>query len=218
MPVTGFIESAFSSDQRQEGRQTLRLILTASSPGASGRLAVVHNISPTGFLLESASDLESGDTLEVTLPHAGATHAAVVWRSGQLYGCRFDTPISAATLSAARLRGAVQRDIAPVPLPAAIETLGARLARLRAAAKLTQAEVAAHLRVSEASVSAWEQDKSRPKAGRIEALAELLGIASSELLGLAPSRSLESAVSRAKAEIAAAVNTSPENVQITILL
>lgn len=217
MAVTGFIEET-PGQPRSSERRRLRLLLQGAKASGSGIKTLVHNISATGLLIECDADMHPGDRIEIALPHAGATSVSIIWASGSLYGCRFDTPISTATLSAARLRSVVSPD-APTEADEeapALESFGVRLQRLRLAKGLTQLQVATELGVSEPSISAWEQDKARPKAGRIEALAKLLGVQSSDLLGIEPRETLQSAVTHAKAQIAAAAGISTDRIRITI--
>jgi transcriptional regulator with XRE-family HTH domain len=217
MAVTGFIEET-PGQPRSSERRRLRLLLQGAKASGSGIKTLVHNISATGLLIECDADMHPGDRIEIALPHAGATSVSIIWASGSLYGCRFDTPISTATLSAARLRSVVSPD-APTEADEeapALESFGVRLQRLRLAKGLNQLQVATELGVSEPSLSAWEQDKARPKAGRIEALAKLLGVQSSDLLGIEPRETLQSAVTHAKAQIAAAAGISTDRIRITI--
>ncbi|MBL0916022.1 MAG: helix-turn-helix transcriptional regulator, partial [Sphingopyxis sp.] len=78
------------------------------------------------------------------------------------------------------------------------ETAGERLARLRKQKLLTQSELARRLGVTVTAVCYWEQDRSRPKAARLEALAKLLGVPVADLVAAAsPRRSApQSLVSR----------------------
>ncbi|MEO6717965.1 MAG: PilZ domain-containing protein, partial [Novosphingobium sp.] len=80
---------------------------------ASGRTTdvLIHNFSATGLLLESPDQLAVGEKIEIDLPHAGATVATVIWTSGQLFGCQFESLLSDAALSAAQLRSAVGQDV-----------------------------------------------------------------------------------------------------------
>lgn len=207
-------------DRGRAPRRRLRLPIAGSKSTGGEIETLVHNISPTGLLVESDFLLSIGETFEVNLPHAGMISAKVIWTSGRLSGCQFDIPVSAATLSAAQLRSAVQPDASAAapdtdgePLA---ETFGARLLRLRSAQGLTQAQVARKLGVSEPSISAWEQDKARPKAGRLDVLAGLLGVETSVLHGLDAPNTLQDAVAKAREEIAAAAGTHPANVRIRI--
>ena len=102
-------------------------------------------------------------------------------------------------------------------LPAATtESFGVRLQRLRTAKELTQGQLAVRLGVSEPSISAWELDKARPKAGRIEALSEALGVEISELLGFDEAENLNELVAKAKAQIAKAAGVDPDKIRFTI--
>lgn len=81
------------------------------SLGVSGRLGgsdlafTIRNLSHTGFLAACSTDLSSGDTVEVTLPHVGTQQANVVWIGNDVYGFNFVEPITRAAVSAALLQG-----------------------------------------------------------------------------------------------------------------
>jgi len=219
MAIPAYIDkAAWSGGKLRSPRRTLRLRLHGAKATGVEVEVLVHNISATGLLLESEIELALGDRIEVSLPHAGATWAKVIWSSTRIYGCQFDTPISPATLSAAQLRSVVGPDTGATPNehPPLRESFGVRLQRLRSAKGLTQAQIAKHLSVSEPSISAWEQDKARPKAGRMEALSVLLGVELSELLGIDEPESLSDVVARAKEQIAKAAEISLDNVKIII--
>jgi transcriptional regulator with XRE-family HTH domain len=100
----------------------------------------------------------------------------------------------------------------------AFETFGEKLSRLRKARCWTQSDLAQQLGVTEASVCYWEQNRSRPKAARLQSLAALLGAPIAELLGEAsPGRAnLGAMVARMRSEIAQAAGTSPSKVKIVI--
>ncbi len=198
-------------------RRQLRLPLHGSKAAGAEIEALVHNISATGMLVESIVPLDVGEIVEVNLPHSGKTAARVIWTSEGIAGCQFEMPISPATLSAAQLRSVVGAD-APAPdhRPAAVESFGVRLQRLRTAKELTQGQLAIHLGVSEPSISAWELDKARPKAGRMEALSLALGVEIAELLGIDEAENLNELVAKAKAQIAKAAGVSPSNIKFTI--
>lgn len=102
-----------------------------------------------------------------------------------------------------------------------LDTLGARLAWLRKTCGLTQTEVATRLGVTITSVCYWEQDRSRPKPGRLKALADLLGCEMSALLeprlpAPRPASDLPSLITDARAAIANAAGTRPDKVKIII--
>lgn len=98
-----------SYEQVVDGRRRVRRrvefdarILAAPGPAD----VLIHNISESGLMLECAAELALGDAIDVDLPQAGSCQAIVVWRNDGLYGCRFDTPLSSAAISAALLRSA----------------------------------------------------------------------------------------------------------------
>lgn len=219
MAMTVYLNNAPRSvGKGRASRRQLRLPLHGSKATGAEIEALVHNISATGMLVESKVPLEIGELVEVNLPHSGKTATKVIWTSEGLAGCQFEMPISPATLSAAQLRGVVGPDpyaSEDQPTPAA-ESFGVRLQRLRTAKELTQGQIAAQLGVSEPSISAWELDKARPKAGRIEALSVALGVEISELLGFGEGENLNDLVARAKAQIAKAAGVSPANIKFTI--
>jgi len=96
------------NDRRQERRGSRRRTLNLHVPGgphaAGGRIVIIHDLSTTGLLLETNAALGLGSPLAIELPHAGRCSATVVWNSGKLFGCQFDTPISKAAVSAALLK------------------------------------------------------------------------------------------------------------------
>ena len=219
MPMTVYLNNApRSAGKGRAARRQLRLPLHGSKATGAEIEALVHNISATGMLVESDAPLEIGEVIEVNLPHSGKTATKVIWTSNRLAGCQFEMPISPATLSAAQLRGVVGPDAQSVDNPAApaAESFGVRLQRLRTAKELTQGQLAGRLGVSEPSISAWELDKARPKAGRMEALSVALGVEISELLGFDDAENLRDLVARAKAQIARVAGVSPDNIKFTI--
>ncbi|KGB54549.1 Transcriptional regulator, XRE family [Sphingopyxis sp. LC81] len=218
MAMTVYLDNTpRSAGNGRASRRQLRLPLHGSKAAGAEIEALVHNISATGMLVESIVPLEVGEIVEVNLPHSGKTATRVIWTSEGIAGCQFEMPISPATLSAAQLRSVVGAD-APAPdrQPAAAESFGVRLQRLRTAKELTQGQLAIHLGVSEPSISAWELDKARPKAGRMEALSLALGVEIAELLGIDEAENLNELVARAKAQIARAAGVSPDNIKFTI--
>ena len=98
------------------------------------------------------------------------------------------------------------------------ESFGVRLRRLRMEQGLTQAQVAAGLGVSKPTVWAWEKGQARPTESRIEALAQMLGVAEAELLAGRDMSHLAELLARSRDEIARAVGTRPAKVKILIEL
>ena len=204
-----------------------RLLLEARGAFEAGFQAsvVIHNLSETGMLMESGTELEIEEAIEVDLPEAGQVRARVVWASGNLYGCSFDAPISPFALGAAQLRGTADHASLPdtrtkIRGPTAIggESLGERLHRLRKLRGMTQGELASKLGVSKPTVWAWEQDRARPIEDRIQPIAEALGV---EVADLRPSRTiigLPELITRCREQIADAVETTADKIKIMIEL
>lgn len=221
MAITAyFLPAAAGADERGSARRKLCLPALGRQNGDGGIAVLVHNISETGLLLESDADLAVGDSIGIDLPHAGESPATVMWISDRLAGCRFDTPVSSATLSAAQLRSSVTHD----PLfddeaaSPADQAFGGRLQRLRAQAGLNQAQLADRMGVSAPAVSGWEKGRARPKHSRMAALAAILGVPTSELLGDSAPEALEDLIERSRAQIATMVGTSADKVRIIIEL
>ncbi|MBJ7500641.1 MAG: PilZ domain-containing protein [Sphingopyxis sp.] len=112
MAISGyFLPAAPGADRRFDARRKLSLLARGLQHDGSGIDVQIHNISGTGLLLESDVELAAGDRIDIELPHAGDITAVVIWASGRLFGCRFEGPVSPATLSAVELKSAVD----PVP-------------------------------------------------------------------------------------------------------
>ena len=94
---------AARSTQRGAARRKLRLPAQGAARSAAANVLIL-DVSTTGLLLETASDLAKGETIEVDIPEAAGTRAVVKWTSGRLFGCEFAKPISPAAVSAALLR------------------------------------------------------------------------------------------------------------------
>jgi transcriptional regulator with XRE-family HTH domain len=200
-----------AADERGAPRRTLRLSVEGRSDAGKGAVTV-HNISATGLLIETTLPLSEGDSFAVDLPEAAGSTAQVVWASAPMYGCRLDTELGAAALSAARLRaGAI-----PGPATERAEDFGARLHRLRVERGLSLADIANRLSVSKPTVWAWEHGKARPVERRLAALADALGVTPGGLepAPSGPSEELE----RSRRRIAEAYGVEPMRVRIMIEL
>lgn len=222
MPIPAHWEDAVSPGQapREPRRKLCLEARGALSSGLSAEI-LVHDISATGLLLESILPLAGDERIAIDLPEAGETWARVVWDSGKLFGCRFDTPISAAVLSAAQLRSAVgQRvDVEPSVEPLRGESsFGARLQRLRQEAGISQTHVAAHLGVSKPTVWAWEHGRARPIGARMDDLAEVLGVTRAELVAAPTLPEGADVVARCRKDIAVAFGVAAEKVRIALEL
>jgi hypothetical protein len=73
----------------------------------SGEQVVIHNLSATGFLMETSAELVEGDALQVELPEHGSTPAAVSWKKDSFYGCEFAVPVPTSAISASLLRNPI---------------------------------------------------------------------------------------------------------------
>lgn len=62
------------------------------------------------------------------------------------------------------------------------DTMGGRMLRARDAAGLSIADLAARLGVRKATVQAWENDRSQPRANKMQMIAGLLNVSLSWLL------------------------------------
>ncbi len=210
------------ADQRSGARRSLQLTTSGTIPGSSEGNVTVHNISETGLLLETSLPLEQGEALMIELPQVGQTAAAVVWQSGDFFGCAFEQAIGQAELAAAQLSGGAPVDTvntskAAVPAPA--QTLiGSRLNALRRKRGLTLAQVASALGVSKPTVWAWEKGKARPLPERYEAIADALGVTPTELDEISAPKGSDVALEDCRIRIATAYGIAPDKVKIMIEL
>jgi len=95
-----------SQAARGAERRSLRLHARTYSDAAGDTLVLVHNISPTGLLIEAREGaLAVGDSFSIDVPEAGSAQSTVVWTSGRFVGCEFRQPVPKAAVSAALLRG-----------------------------------------------------------------------------------------------------------------
>lgn len=112
--------------RKRERRYVLRLDVVGQASGDSSFDGLVHNLSSSGFLLESAAPLSVGDRFSLNLPHGDPVEAEIVWRDGDFCGCMFDGRLSKSEISAARLKGS---SAAEEPLPAEEEPHSPLLSR-----------------------------------------------------------------------------------------
>ena len=120
MPVAARIESPAKTDRRSQNRRKIHL----ESALGSGSDVLIHDISPTGALLETEAKLEPFEMLHFHLPEAGETEAVVVWSSRHFFGCEFTRPISKGAVSAAMLRSPAASAAAPLAKPDDLLELG----------------------------------------------------------------------------------------------
>jgi transcriptional regulator with XRE-family HTH domain len=196
----------------------VRMRFEGAVPKAGEIEVLVHNISELGVVLETDELFEIGDPIDIKLPQSGAARARVAWTSGRLIGFDFDLPISRISLGAARLRDAVSVGPEGADTARQMENFGMRVQRLRLELGMSQGQLARHMSVSDPAVCGWELNRTRPKPGRMEALAEILGVSVTELLGEQALMPLAAKVASARDEIARAAGVSQDRVRINIEL
>lgn len=212
------IAAHFQKSEATSTARAPRRLLSLEAEGAltSGDTAAVtiHNVSATGLLIETATDLAEDEAIEIDLPQAGLRTARVVWNNDGFFGCRFEAPLSPATLSALELRSATPAPQQPTVEPG--DALPILLLRLRKAKGLTLAAIAEGLGVSKPTVWAWEQGRSKPTADRIAPLAAMLGIEPERLAGEGDRSRLHAALAAARAQVAEAFGVTSDRVRIMI--
>ena len=216
MPIPAHFEDLPLDPQRPRAARR-QLLLESEGFTAAGQTArvLIHNVSATGLLIESAVALAEAERIVIALPQAGKTSAQVVWTSESFYGCRFETPVPASALSALELYAQA------TPAQAESEpgdTLPVRIARLRKQQGLTLDALAALLKVSKPTVWAWEQGKARPTPERFAALAERLGVGETELRTGRDADAVAWALSQARNAVGKAYGVDPARVKVWIEL
>jgi transcriptional regulator with XRE-family HTH domain len=185
------VEPPAGEGQQRADRLRLNLAVEGAVAPGQGTEVIVHNLSVSGVLIETAADLMMGQDITIALPEAGDVVASVVWQSERLYGCRFRQPLPRAALSAARLRNPLPSDFDPADRAEADtdadaeETLGARLRRLRQARGLSLAGLAQAAGLSKPSIWAWENGTTAPRRTSLLALARALDVPEQQLSGVA---------------------------------
>jgi hypothetical protein len=96
------------SESRAAGRRALALNGRVLA-GGQVLEAVIHNLSSTGMLIETSTDLAGETGLDIEIPEAGVVRADIAWQSETFFGCQFIQPLSRAAVSAAMLRSPTLR-------------------------------------------------------------------------------------------------------------
>ncbi|HET6524191.1 helix-turn-helix domain-containing protein [Sphingopyxis sp.] len=224
MPIHAMIEQKKDAGARGAARMHMRLETLGSLGGRQGTAVIIHNLSATGMLIETTSDLDIGQRIAVTLPEALDCTATIVWRSEALAGCRFDRPLSRAALSAAQLRNPLPQDVDPAGVAENDEMLADRLRRLRQERGLSRVELSNRTGFSKPSIWAWESGKTMPRRSNLIALAEVFGLSERELLAGEPAsadapggaKRLHALIETSREEIAMLAGVEPGKVRITI--
>lgn len=244
MAIHAILEPPSNLDHRRGAqRLRMRLEVPGSTDPDSETTVVIHNLSATGLLIETRSDLAIGQAIRLELPETDAVHATVIWQSMPLFGCRFDRPLSRRALSAAQLRNPLPVDVDPVVRshnPPLHEPLPARLLRIRRELGLSRAALSTRTGLSMPSIWAWETGKTAPRRNSLSTLADAFGMSEQQLIlgDLAPTaqglgsiaepmdaptdapdstgQSIQTVINTAKRKIAALAGLSPDNVKIII--
>ena len=205
---------------RRADRRALRLQTSGTPDSGRGSNVTVHNISPSGLLLETEMPLAHGESLRVDLPNAGAVEAQIVWSSGQFFGCAFVDALTGADLSAVQLKADSASSNAAIVAPHTpqnrAEPLGIKLNRLRREQGKTLAEIANWLGVSKPTVWAWEKGKAKPIPERYEAIAAALGVDVVEIRDVAPHHDAEPVIEESRIRIAQLYGVHANKVRIMI--
>lgn len=89
---------SFSSADAQSDRGATRFRLRLRAVGDDGegreRTVVVHDLSASGFLIESDEPLAMGSEIAIDMPGSGKVSAAIVWSRDKFHGGHFRRPIS----------------------------------------------------------------------------------------------------------------------------
>ena len=97
---------------RTAPRRKLHLEVQGVTLSGAAAMVLIHNMSMSGLLIETAAKLTIGEAFELEIPDAGAKSAVVIWSSGRLFGCEFEDPVPTAAISAALLRTPLERSYA----------------------------------------------------------------------------------------------------------
>lgn len=233
MPIPATIETpASAAEQRGETRIRLNLRATGILDSGDTAAVLIHDLSRTGLLIETEAAFVLRQAILVALPQTGDIAATIIWNSGTLFGCQFQTPLSNAAVAAARLRNPIPEALDPANLyedRGARELLPARLRRLRQERGLSRAALSVLTGVSRPSIWAWESGKTVPRRSNLATLADAFGISEQELVGGAAAASraddadrsvtakqVRVAVQSSKEQIAALAGVKSDKVKITI--
>jgi transcriptional regulator with XRE-family HTH domain len=239
VPVAIAVELVGAPNQkgrRSAARREMKLRIRRSSAAGNATDALIRNLSTTGMLLETATELAVGEKIVIDLPQMGKASAKIVWAGDDLFGCAFDSPLSDAAVSAAQLRSEPQSQSGEAPLRAfanineSRHNLGQHIRRIRLARGLSLVEFAQKMQVSRPTIWAWEAGKSSPRARKRQLLLKVLDVSESELEAFSgssgtggPSETsshdagdLKDVISQAKASVASVAGTTPDKVTLII--
>lgn len=107
--------AAAPAERRRSPRRRLCLDANVKTPAGSTVTVVVHELSRSGFLMETAGPFSVGEPLQLRLPERGGVPAQVVWTCGRHFGCEFQRPLSSAAVSTALLKARPARERERLP-------------------------------------------------------------------------------------------------------
>ncbi len=118
--VAPLFQNEARSNRRKRDRRDVRLGATIRDSDARPLDAVVHDLSATGFLVQSSDALRIGSVVRIGLSGIGSSAARVLWKRDGLCGCAFIEPISEADIETAlHARTVTEVDFSAGSMPAA---------------------------------------------------------------------------------------------------
>ena len=90
-----------SNERRQSKRRSAYATCGIRGPDGIATSVTLWNISEGGFGAQCAAGVRDGDQVTFRLGRAGHAKARVIWRNGQVVGCAFLRPVSAAEVALA---------------------------------------------------------------------------------------------------------------------
>ncbi|MEE4207683.1 MAG: PilZ domain-containing protein [Parvularcula sp.] len=102
MTIAALLQPYEVEDRRTEPRYRVRLPVTPADLGHETLRIAIHEVSATGLMLQSETDLHHGAVLILELPGTERKIARVVWAGGRFYGVKFRRPLTSNELQKLR--------------------------------------------------------------------------------------------------------------------
>lgn len=96
--------------RRGKQRRAMRLRLGQAWAGDRAVDIILHDLSVTGLLIETAAEFSVGDVIQLDVPESGTVDTEIVWHSENFYGCQFRREISNKAISAALLKSSLEAE------------------------------------------------------------------------------------------------------------